>query len=97
MKESRLAVTKPRSFTTVIGGSGSNCKATIDRCYCFVWSASTVDVRLLVPAQPVDATPSNQLIRQYFPLENQSIRLYSIRTRQGSVPFESTLANDFSC
>jgi hypothetical protein len=22
---------------------------------------------LMVPAQPVDATPSNQLIRQYFP------------------------------
>src|SRR5690242_20490427 len=46
MKESRLAVTKPRSFTTVIGGSGSNCKATIDRCFCFAWSASTVDVLL---------------------------------------------------
>ena len=24
-------------------------------------------VRLALPAQPVDATPSNQLIRQYFP------------------------------
>jgi len=34
---------------------------------------------------------------QYFPLENRSVRLYSIRTRQGSVPFESTLTNDFSC
>ena len=36
----------------------------------------------------------NQLIRQYFPLE--AIRLYSIKTTQGSVPFESTLANDLS-
>src|SRR3989442_13356516 len=29
---------------------------------------------------------SNQLIRQYFPLENRSVRLYSIRPSQGSVP-----------
>jgi hypothetical protein len=26
-----------------------------------------VSARLVVPAQPVDATPTNQLIRQYFP------------------------------
>jgi hypothetical protein len=32
----------------------------------------------------------------YFPLENRSMRLYSIRTIQGRVPFESMLANDFS-
>jgi hypothetical protein len=40
--------------------------------------------RLVVRAQPVDATPSNQLIRQYFPIENRSVRLYSISTREGS-------------
>src|SRR6266850_8109987 len=55
----------------------------------------TALVRFSVPAQPVDATPSNQLIRQYFPLENRSVRLYSIRPSQGGVSFESTLANDF--
>ena len=49
---------------------------------------------LTLPAQPVDATPSNELIRQYFPLENRSVRLYSIRPSQGGVPFESTLANE---
>ncbi len=29
--------------------------------------------------QPVDATPSSQLIRQHFPMENRFARLYSIR------------------
>ena len=48
---------------------------------------------LVVPAQPVDATPSNRLIRQSFPLENRSVRFYSIRPSQGGVPIESTLAN----
>jgi hypothetical protein len=58
-------------------------------------NAATTSFRLPVPAQPVDATPSSQLIRQYFPLENRSVRLYSIRPGQGGVPFESTLANHF--
>jgi hypothetical protein len=48
-----------------------------------------------LPVQRVDATPFNQLIRQYFPLENRSVRLYSIRPSQGGVPFASTLVNDF--
>jgi redox-sensitive bicupin YhaK (pirin superfamily) len=34
-------------------------------------------------AQLVDATPSKLLIRQCFPLENRTVRLYSIRPRQG--------------
>jgi len=51
-------------------------------------------VRLALRAQPVDATPSNQLFRQYFPLQNRSVRLYSIRTIQGSISFESTLASE---
>ena len=30
------------------------------------------------------------------PTENRSVRLSSVRTKQGSVPFDSMLANDFS-
>jgi hypothetical protein len=45
-------------------------------------------VRFPLPAQPVDATPSNQLIRRYFPIENPSVRLNSIRPGQSGVPFE---------
>src|ERR1700732_2063397 len=45
--------------------------------------------RLVVPAQPVDATPFNQFIRQYFPLANRPVWRYSIRPSQGGVPFES--------
>src|SRR6266571_5009228 len=41
--------------------------------------------RKLMRAQPVDATPSNQLIGQYFTLESRSVWLYSIRPIQGSV------------
>jgi hypothetical protein len=33
---------------------------------------------------------------KFMPLEDRSVRLYSIRTKQGSVPFESTLANEIS-
>jgi hypothetical protein len=40
------------------------------------------DVRLALRAQPVDAALLNQLIRQYFLLENRSARLYSIRPKQ---------------
>ena len=39
------------------------------------WNNLPVSSRLTLPAQPVDATPSNQLIRQCFPLENRSVRL----------------------
>jgi hypothetical protein len=35
--------------------------------------------RLVLQAQPVDATPSNQLIRQYV-LEKRSVWLYSVKT-----------------
>jgi hypothetical protein len=35
---------------------------------------------LTLPAQAVDATPSSQLIRQYFPLGNRSVWLYSVKT-----------------
>jgi hypothetical protein len=52
--------------------------------------------RETVPAQPVDATPSNQLICQHF---SSRVDLYG-RTqsepKQGSVPFESTLANEIT-
>ena len=36
--------------------------------------------RFPMPAQPVDATPSNQLIRPYFTLENRSVWLHSVKT-----------------
>jgi hypothetical protein len=38
-----------------------------------------------VPAQPVNATPSNQLIGQYFTPGQRSVWLYSIRPIQSSV------------
>lgn len=41
--------------------------------------------RKVVPAQPVDATPSNQLIGQCFTRERRSVWLYSIRPTQSSV------------
>jgi hypothetical protein len=41
--------------------------------------------RLTLPAQPVDATPSKQLIGQWFPIENRSVRFVFIRPIQGSV------------
>jgi len=48
------------------------------------------DVRLGVPAQPVDATPSNQLVRQYFPLKNRSVWLTRPKPSQGNVPADLT-------
>src|SRR5260370_3637630 len=47
-------------------------------------------------SQPVDATPSNQLIGQCFTLESRSVWLDSIRPIQDSGLFESTLASAFS-
>src|SRR6266704_6176150 len=55
-----------------------------------------VAFRFMLPVQPVGATPSDQLIRQWFPIENPTVRLDSIRPSQGGVPFESTLATDLS-
>jgi hypothetical protein len=46
-------------------------------------------------AQPVDATPIKAADPTILPLENRSVRLYSIRPSQGGVPFESTFANGF--
>jgi hypothetical protein len=50
----------------------------------------------IAPAQSVDATLLNQLVRQYFPLENPCALPQSIKSSQGSVQSESALANDFS-
>src|ERR1700682_4731863 len=57
---------------------------------------------LRLRAQAGDATPSNQLIRQNFPLENRSIRLYSNQTLARAVFFlnqrsRTTLAREDSC
>jgi hypothetical protein len=49
---------------------------------------------LVVPVQTVDATPSNQLIRQYFPRRIVLCGKTQSEPKQGSVLFESTLANE---
>jgi hypothetical protein len=38
-----------------------------------------------VPAQPVDATPANRLIRKYFSQRTDLSELYSIKPKQDSV------------
>jgi hypothetical protein len=50
--------------------------------------------RLQLPVQTVDATPSNQLIRQYFPKRIILCGKTQSEPKQGSVLFESTLANE---
>jgi hypothetical protein len=50
--------------------------------------------RVVVPVQTVDATPSNQLIRQYFPRTIVLCGKTQSEPKQGSVLFESTLANE---
>jgi hypothetical protein len=63
--------------------------------YCVPCHADTVrDVRLVLPVQTVDATPSNQLIRQYFPKIIVLCGKTQSEPKQGSVLFESTLANE---
>ena len=49
-----------------------------------------------MPAQPVDATLAKQLIRQYFPSRIYLYGSTQSEPKQGSVPFESTLANEIS-
>jgi hypothetical protein len=51
-------------------------------------------VRITLPVQTVDATPSNQLIRQYFPKRIVLCGKTQSEPKQGSVLFESTLANE---
>jgi hypothetical protein len=46
--------------------------------------------RLTLPAQPVDATPSNQLIRQYFPWRTDLFGHTRSKASQGSVPADLT-------
>src|ERR1700720_1112492 len=43
-------------------------------------------VQLRLPAQPVDATPSSQLIRQYFPWRTDLFGCTRSKPSQGSVP-----------
>jgi hypothetical protein len=45
---------------------------------------------LVVPAQTVDATPSNQLIRQYFPLKTDLSGCTWSKPSQDSVPSDLT-------
>src|SRR5713226_1775465 len=44
----------------------------------------------MLPAQPVDATPSNQLIRQYFPWRTDLFGCTRSKPSQGSVPADLT-------
>ena len=50
----------------------------------------------VVPAQPVDATPSNTLIRQCFPGRGDLFGCPRSKPSQGSVPADLTLTNDLT-
>jgi hypothetical protein len=52
--------------------------------------------RLIVPAQPVDATPSTALVRHCVRGGNHPLGCIRLRLSQGSVPAGLTLASDFS-
>src|SRR6266446_3399470 len=52
--------------------------------------------RLTLPAQPVDATPSNALIRQCFPGRSDLFGCPRSKPSQGSVPADLTLASDLA-
>src|SRR5712664_3441089 len=54
------------------------------------------DVRFALPAQPVDATPSNALIRQCFPGRSDLFGCTRSKPSQGSVPADLTLASDLA-
>jgi hypothetical protein len=47
-----------------------------------------------LPAQPVDATPSNHLIRQYFLYGTDVLRGIQSKPKQGFVLFELPSANE---
>jgi hypothetical protein len=49
-----------------------------------------------VPVQPVDATPSDRLIWQYFPSRIDLYGSRELEPKQGSVLFESKLANEIT-
>src|SRR6266436_1443486 len=49
-----------------------------------------------LPAQPVDATPSNALIRQCFPGRSDLFGCPRSKPSQGSVPADLTLASDLA-
>jgi hypothetical protein len=59
-----------RSWCVVKAG-----KAVEVNCQNMIYSRNPGLVRLALPAQPVDATPSSQLIRQHFGTENRFVRL----------------------
>ena len=53
-------------------------------------AGSLISFRLALSAQPVDATPSNQLIRQYFPWRTDLFGCTRSKPSQGSVPADLT-------
>jgi|HubBroStandDraft_4_1064222.scaffolds.fasta_scaffold04372_7 hypothetical protein len=48
------------------------------------------------PAQPVDATPLNRLIRRYFLWRTNLASCTHIKPKQGGVLFDLTLSDEFS-
>src|SRR6267142_1200014 len=58
--------------------------------------SNTLFFRLRLPAQPVDATPSNALIRQCFPGRSDLFGCPRSKPSQGSVPADLTLASDLA-
>jgi hypothetical protein len=52
--------------------------------------------RFVVPAQTVDATPFNALIRQCFPRRSELFVCTLSKPSQGSLPTELTLASDLA-
>jgi hypothetical protein len=58
--------------------------------------SQTGHVRLGVPAQPVDATPSNALIRQCFPGRSDLFGCTRSEPSQSSVPADLILASDLA-
>src|SRR5258708_13549358 len=71
----------PRRKRTGIGPGGEVCLLT----FLFIGL-----FRLGLPAHTVDATPSNQLIRQYFPWRTDLFVCTRSKPSQGSVPTDLT-------
>ena len=60
------------------------------------WSETVNGVWFYLPAQPVDATPSNALIRRCFPGRSDLFGCPQSKPSQGSVAADLTLASVFS-
>src|SRR6266481_6126268 len=77
------------SFLTNSNLPGSGPSKLTGHCYAIMFDPVPL-FRLRLPAQPVDATPSNQLIRQYFPWRTDLFGCTRSKPSQGSVPTDLT-------